>query len=146
MNWKFEAIEKLKEYTARKNALESIPEEIKRLEEDAQRIRAASTDATPVQGGGSTREDMLLSNIVLREELQRRLSDALRWVEIVDGGLAVLTDEDRLVLDRFYIHPMRGNVDRLRGELGFEDERSVYKRKDKALRRFTLSLYGTCEQ
>ena len=146
MNWKFEAIEKWKEYTARKNAITSIPEEIKRLEEDAQRIRAASTDATPVQGGGSTREDMLLSNIVLREELQRRLSDALRCVEIVDGGLAVLTDEDRLVLDRFYIHPMRGNVDRLRGELGLEDERSVYKRKDKALRRFTLSLYGTCDQ
>lgn len=146
MNWKFEAIEKLKAYTARKNAITSIPEEIKRLEEDAQRIRAASTDATPVQGGGSTREDMLLSNIVHREELQRRLSDALRWVDIVDGGLAVLSDEDRLVLDRFYIHPMRGNVDRLRNELGLEDERSVYKRKDKALRRFTVALYGICEQ
>ena len=146
MNWKFEAIEKLKEYTARKNAIMSIPEEIKRLEEDAQRIRAASTDATPVQGGGSTREDMLLSNIVHREELQRRLSDAQRWVDIVDAGLAVLSDEDRLVLDRFYIHPMRGNVERLCNELGLEDERSVYKRKDKALRRFTLSLYGTCDQ
>ena len=146
MNWKFEAIEKLKEYTARKNAITSIPEEIKRLEEDAQRIRAASTDATPVQGGGSAREDMLLSNIVHREELQRRLSDAQRWVKIVDDGLAVLSDEDRLVLDRFYIHPMRGNVDRLCGELGLEDERSVYKRKDKALRRFTVALYGICEQ
>ena len=33
MNWKFEAIEKLKEYAARKNAITSIPEEIKRLEE-----------------------------------------------------------------------------------------------------------------
>ena len=146
MNWKFEAIEKLKEYTARKNAITSIPEEIKRLEEDAQRIRAASTDATPVQGGGSTREDMLLSNIVHREELQRRLSDARQWVDIVDGGIAVLSDEDRLVLDRFYIHPMRGNVERLRDELGLEDERSVYKRKDKALRRFTVALYGICEQ
>ena len=146
MNWKFEAIEKLKEYTARKNAITSIPEEIKRLEEDAQRIRAASADATPVQGGGSAREDMLLSNIVHREELQRRLSDARRWVEIVDGGLAVLTDDDRLVLDRFYIHPMRGNVDRLCNELELEDERSVYKRKDKALRRFTVALYGICEQ
>ena len=146
MNWKFEAIEKLKEYTARRNAITSIPEEIKRLEEEARRIRSAATDATPVKGGGSTREDMLLDNIVHREELQRRLSDARRWVDIVDGGLAVLSDEDRLVLDRFYIHPMRGNAERLRDELGLEDERSVYKRKDKALRRFTLSLYGTCEQ
>ena len=145
MNWKFEAIEKLKEYTARKNAITSIPEEIKRLEEDAQRIRAASTDATPVQGGGSTREDMLLSNIVLREELQRRLSDAKRWVDIVDAGLAVLSDEDRLVLDRFYIHPMRGNLERLCNELGLEEAKSVYRRKDKALRKFTLAIYG-CEE
>ena len=144
MNWKFEAIEKLKEYTARKNALESIPEEIKRLEEDAQRIRAASTDATPVQGGGSAREDMLLTNIVHREELQRRLSDAQRWVDIVDGGLAVLTDDDRLVLDRFYIHPMRGNVDRLCDDLAIE-KAAVYKRKEKALRRFTVALYGATE-
>ena len=30
MNWKFEAIEKLKEYTARKNSITSIPEEIRR--------------------------------------------------------------------------------------------------------------------
>ena len=144
MNWKFEAIEKLKEYTARKNAIMSIPEEIKRLEEDAQRIWAASTDATPVQGGGSAREDMLLSNIVHREELQRRLSDALRWVEIVDGGLAVLNDEDRLVLDRFYIHPMRGNVERLCDDLAIE-KAAVYKRKEKALRRFTVALYGSTE-
>ena len=144
MNWKFEAIEKLKEYTARKNAITSIPEEIKRLEEDAQRIRAASTDATPVQGGGSGREDMLLSNIVHREELQRRLSDARRWVKIVDDGLAVLSEEDRLVLDRFYIHPMRGNVERLCDELAVE-KAAVYKRKEKALRRFTVALYGAAE-
>ena len=144
MNWKFEAIEKLKEYTARKNAITSIPEEIKRLEEDAQRIREPSTDATPVQGAGSDREDMLLSNIVHREELQRRLSDALRWVDIVDAGLAVLSDEDRLVLDRFYIHPMRGNVDRLCDDLAIE-KAAVYKRKEKALRRFTVALYGLPE-
>lgn len=144
MNWKYEAIEKLKEYTARKNAITSIPEEIKRLEEDAQRIRAASTDATPVQGGGSAREDMLLSNIVLREELQRRLSDAQKWIAIVDAGLAVLSDEDRLVLDRFYIQPMRGNVDRLCDDLAIE-KAAVYKRKEKALRRFTVALYGSTE-
>lgn len=39
MNWKFEAIEKLKDYTARKNAIVSIPVEIKRLDEDSHRIR-----------------------------------------------------------------------------------------------------------
>lgn len=141
MNWKFEAIEKLKEYTARKNALVTIPEEIARLQEAAQSIRAAAADAAPVQGGGSTREDILLSNIVHREELQRRLSDAKRWVETVDRGLAVLTADDRLILDRFYIHPMKGNVDRLCEEFCIE-KTAVYKRKDAAIEKFTLALYG----
>lgn len=146
MNWKLEATEKLREYQARKNAVTNIPLEIARLEENARSIRVASADATPVCGGGNAREDMLLSYIVHCEELQQRLSDARRWVEIVDNGLAILSEEDRLVLDRFYIHPIRGNVGRLREELGLEDDRSVYKRKDKALRIFTLAIYGACEQ
>lgn len=141
MNWKFEAIEKLKEYAARKNAITSIPEEIKRLEVDAQRIRAASTDATPVHGGGSTREDMLLSNIVHREELQRRLSDARRWVEIVDGGLAVLTPDERKILDIMYINRCGGGLMRACEEFNLEKS-AVYARRDVALEKFTLALYG----
>ena len=141
MNWKFEAIEKLKEYTARKNAITIIPEEIKRLEEDAQRIRAASTDATPVQGGGSGREDMLLSNIVHREELQRRLSDARRWVDIVDGGLSVLTPDERKILEIMYINRSGGGLFRACEEFNLEKS-AVYARRDAALEKFTLALYG----
>lgn len=141
MNWKFEAIEKLKEYTARKNAITSIPEEIKRLEEDAQRIRAASTDATPVHGGGSTREDMLLSNIVHREELQRRLSDAIRWVDIVDCGLSVLTPDERKILEIMYINRSGGGLFRACEEFNLEKS-AVYARRDAALEKFTLALYG----
>lgn len=144
MNWKFEAIEKLKEYTARKNALQSIPEEISRLEEAACSIRAASADATPVAGGGSTREDMLLSNIVHRQELERQLSDAKRWVKIVESGLAVLSADDQRVLELMYINSARGNVDRLCEELSIEKS-GVYKRRDKALRKLTLALYGITE-
>lgn len=141
MNWKFEAIEKLKEYAARKNAIVSIPEEIKRLEEDAQRIRAASTDATPVQGGGSAREDMLLDNIVHREELQRRLSDARRWVDIVDGGLSVLTPDERKILEIMYINRSGGGLFRACEEFNLEKS-AVYARRDAALEKFTLALYG----
>lgn len=141
MNWKFEAIEKLKEYTARKNAITSIPEEIKRLEEDAQRIRAASTDATPVQGGGSAREDMLLDNIVHREELQRRLTDARRWVDIVDGGLSVLTPDECKILEIMYINRSCGGLFRACEEFNLEKS-AVYARRDAALEKFTLALYG----
>ena len=144
MNWKYEAMEKLKSYNAKKQALRSIPEEIARLESEMQSIRSATSDGTPVSGGGSGREDRYLSNIVHREELSRSLEQAKAWVNLVDAGLAILSQEERLVLDRFYINPARGNVDRLCGEMGIEKSQ-VYARKDSALHHFTISLYGCTE-
>lgn len=144
MNWKFEAIEKLKQYEAKKQSLTSIPEEIARLESAMQSIRSATADGTPVKGGGSGREDAMLSNIVHREELERSLEQAQKWVALVDAGLEILNEEERNILDRFYIHPERGSVDRLCGELGIEQS-SVYRRRDKALHHFTLCLYGCSE-
>ena len=144
MNWKFEAIEKLKQYEAKKQSLRSIPEEIARLESAMKSIRSATADGTPVQGGGSGREDMMLSNIVHREELERALEQAKKWVALVDAGLEILSEEERLILDRFYVHPAKGNVDRLCGELCIEKSQ-VYSKKDAALRHFTISLYGGTE-
>ena len=120
MNWKFEAIDKLKGYEAHKLALENIPREIRRLEISAESIRSAITDGTPVVGGGSTREDVMLSNIVHREELERTLKQTRAWVKLVEDSLAVLDDEERLTLERFYIHRTKGGVDRLCSELGLE--------------------------
>lgn len=144
MNWKREAADKLRNYEAHKQALESIPKEIKRLESVYAGIRSATTDGTPVSGGGSTREDVMLSNIVHRDELKRRLKEARLWVSMVDKALAVLNDEERLVLDRFYIHPAKGNVGDLCERLNVEQS-TAYRRRDNALRRFTIALYGVTD-
>lgn len=144
MDWKKEAIDKLRQYTAKKQSLKSIPEEIKRLESEMANIRSAIGDGTPMQGGGSRREDMLLNNIVRREELERTLDQAKIWVDLVDAGMEILNDTERLVLDRFFVHPERGAADRLAGDLGI-DVKTVYHRRDAAIRRFTISLYGAVE-
>ena len=110
MNWKREAIDKLKNYEAHRQALENIPREIKRLESAYTGLRSASTENAPVSGGGGTREDCVLSNIVLRDELKRRLKEARLWTAQVDKALAVLGEEEKLVLDRFYIQIGRAHV------------------------------------
>lgn len=144
MDWKREAIDKLRKHEARKAATQSIPEEIRLYEEAYNAIRSASTDSTPVHGGGSTREDALLSNIVHRQELESAAKQA-RWaVRIVERGLEAVDPEERLILDRFYINPAKGNVERLCGELGIE-KASVYRRRDAALQHFTIALYGLVE-
>ena len=144
MDWKKEAVNKLMQYTAKKRCVKIIPEEIKRLELEMANIRSATGDGTPMPGGGSRREDMLLNNIVLREELERTLEQAKLWVQEVDGGMEILNQTERQVLDRFFVHPEIGAADRLAGELGL-DVKTVYRRRDSALRRFTISLYGAVE-
>ena len=144
MNWKNEAMDKLKNYEVHRQALESIPQEIKRLESVWTGIRSAVTDSTPVSGGGSTREDVMLSNIVHRDELKQRMKEACLWVSQVDKALSILSDEERLVLDRFYLHPIKGIIDDLCERLNVERS-AIYDRRDKALRRFTIALYGVTE-
>lgn len=140
MDWKIEAREKLWQYEARKKALESIPEEIRRLEAEYRSIRSSAGGDASVHGE-SRREDAMLSNIVRREELARQLESARKWVELVDGALAVLDEERRLILERMYIHRQRGAAQRLMEELGVEKS-VLYKRAEKALRLFTIALYG----
>lgn len=144
MNWKREAIDKLKNYEAHRQALENIPREIKRLESAYTGLRSASTENAPVSGGVGTREDCVLSNIVLRDELKRRLKEARLWTAQVDKALAVLGEEEKLVLDRFYIHRAKGNAGELCERLNVE-QATVYRKRDSALRRFTIALYGVTD-
>lgn len=144
-NWKYKAKDKLRDYTAQLNAMATLPDELRRLESEYISIKAANTDTTPVQGGGTTQEDWALSNIVRRQEVAALLERAQLAVRFVDRAMGQLSDEERIVLDRMYIHRQRGAVSRLREELNLEDERSVYKRADRALKRLTMAMYGATE-
>ena len=141
MNWRGEAVEKLRKYDAMCRSLQNIPLEVKRLEADARAIRGARTDGTPVKGGGSGREDALINNIAHRQELTWALEQAKYGVDITRRGLETLTPEEKLVLQRFYLTPEQGSVKRLCMELGVEQS-SIYRKRDKALRKFALALYG----
>lgn len=50
MEWKYEAIDKLKKYEAKKSSLQSIPREIRTLDMQMQNIRSAAADGTPAPG------------------------------------------------------------------------------------------------
>jgi len=143
--WKFKAKDKLKDYPLQKVALTNLHEEIARLESEACSIKSATSDGTPVKGGGSSREDRLLSNIVMREELKLALDRTTRAVRMVERGLEALTHEERRILDTMYIVQGKGYVERLMNELGLQEESSLYKRANKALLRFTLAMYGVTE-
>ena len=141
MNWKAEAMEKLRRYDAMRLATINIPLEIQRLEIDAQSIRSARTDSTPVSGGGNRREDAMLNNILQRQELNRTLQQAQIWLQATDRALTALSQEEKLILHRLYIYPEKGGVERLCRELELESS-SIYRRRDRALKHFTIAFYG----
>lgn len=141
MNWKSEAIDKLRGYEAHQQALVSIPKELELLRSRMMSIRSAGSDGSPSHGGGNGREDMLITAIVKFEELERQLKQAKQWCELVDGGLNALDAEQRKVLDAMYIKPRRNVVDWLCDDLCCEKS-TVYRKRDDALRRFVQALYG----
>lgn len=145
MNWQKVSIERLRAYEARLNSLTLIPEQIKTLELGFTSIRAATTDATAVRGGeGNKREEALIDNIVMREELANNLKIAEREIAITEKGLAGLTEEQQTILEMFYIDRPRGHVEKLCEELFLEKSR-VYALKEEALKKFTIACYGVAD-
>ena len=144
MKWKDEAIEKLKRYDAMHTAQQNITREIARLKEEAFAIRRADPEATPVRGNGGRYDEQLMNNIVKRQELAWTLKQVKVWITNTDRGLQALSDEERHVLQRLYLYPQKGAIDKLCEELCLEQS-SVYRRRDQALEHFTLAMYGFME-
>lgn len=143
--WKYDVRDKLSDYPRQLNAVETLPDEIRRLESEYTSLHGAIYDDAPVQGGSSPYEDKLLRNIILRGDTERQLQRARLAVEFVESALNTLTHEERHIVDVMYISRQRGATERLRQELGLEDERSVRKRVDKILKKLTIAMYGGTE-
>lgn len=124
MNWKQEAIDKLRRYALMRTSRENLGQEL-------QRLALAKQDPMDAR--------------VLRCELENALQQAELWVSQVERAMGVLLPEERLILNRCYISGERGAVDRLCGDLKAEPS-TVYRKRDKALEAFTLALYGTVDR
>ena len=140
-DWKYNAIQDLREYRPLQESLTNIPQEIAAIDLDMQMVKGVSFDKIPVEGGASRHEDRLISGIDRKQRLSENLNVAKMRVERIERGLRVLSDTEQLILRRFYIQREGRYVERLCEELGYE-ERNIYKIKDSALKKFALSMFG----
>jgi DNA-directed RNA polymerase specialized sigma24 family protein len=139
--WRMDAKNELESHNARKQALVNIPSRIAELESAMAAIRSSTSDGTPVRGGGSGREDMLLNNITARQQLEKSLVRTKEAVARVDRALSVLTEDDRRILELCYIYRERGAIVRLANEFCVE-EKTISNRRNDALRRFQKAMSG----
>lgn len=143
MNWQKEAVNDLKAYEARRMSVDNMKERIRELEQRAVRLGSLSSDV-PVQGGGSKQEDAIINNIAERDRLNQAIDAAQCLIDIIEKGLSVLDDEERKVLEGFYINRPSQHIDKLCDELHCEKSR-IYSIKDRALYKFTIAMYGVID-
>lgn len=143
MNWKQEAMDKLGKYDAMRMASKNLTLELEQTALALQQLTPKRIAGITAKGVDDT-ETAYLRETIRYRELQTARCRVSSWLEGMDCALSTLSPEEKLILHRFYIYPQRGNVDRLCGELNAEQS-SVYRRRDKALYKFTLALYGAQE-
>ena len=143
MNWKEEAKRELRNYSAMQKSIPNIKERIAGIRAQKTAVKS-SGDSTPVQGGGNKFEDRILDLIVEEERLRYTLQAARIRLGLIERGLAVLTETERLVLLEFSDNRPSEAVELLRDRTGYE-RAQIYRIYDHALYRFTLAEYGIPE-
>lgn len=140
MNWKEEATQRLADYKTMRVSLNSMRRELKRLEMEATALRSGTVQ---LGSGSGRREDRQLNNLIRRQELENAFEQAVLWVTTTEQALSCLPPQDKEMLVRIYIEGDWGNATKLAQDLGMERS-TVYRKKDEALRKFTVALYGKC--
>lgn len=143
IDYKKVALDDLRTHPRRVESLQNLRERTVALKAQFEGIKVQNTNATPVQGGACRVEDRLVNNIVERERLKLNYRAVKPMVDIVERGLSALSGEQRTILTQFASAGRhdKGVADRLANELHM-DRSTVYRLRDDALYKFTVSCYG----
>ena len=94
MRWEEEAKDRLRYYGQKKRAVEHLEEEIYRLEQEATALRGGILDGTRSR---SAKNDRVLNNMVMRQELEWTLKDTRRWLRLTESAIDSLDEDLRQV-------------------------------------------------
>lgn len=144
MNWQKEAINDLRCHEKRKAALESLADELRELRARTYGTSSPAADAVPVQGGSSTAEGRWIDVIDELERKKEAWRITKRRVDAVERGLAALDEQQREILEAFFINRVQGGADYLAEKLHLERTR-VYELRESAIRDFTMARYGVVD-
>lgn len=137
------ALEDLRNYRIMLRSVENLAEKIALLDERMKQTRTVRiTDMPPNHGiGERTVDDTWIDCIVEKENIALSLSLERKRIALIDRGLEALTDDERLVLTKFYIDRTPRYMDELCDALHVERTK-IYNIREDALRKFTLMEYG----
>lgn len=131
----------LETYAALITGINNRKDRIMEWESEKKGIKSGRADGMPTRGGSCKRNDRIDELIINIDREKEELRRDERERERIERALAVLTKEQKTMLERFYINKERRAADRLAEELGI-DIRTVYRRREEAKRLFRIAMYG----
>ena len=135
MDWKICAVDDLRRYHLMKVGILNSKDKLKAIEQAVFYAKTSSDGKKPKTN--SEIVDMLVE----KERLKTNITAAERIIELVERGLDALNIEERAILEKFYMTDCPNKIKTLRSQFGYS-QRSMYRVKDRALRKFTLAMYG----
>lgn len=138
MDYVKEAEEYLKSYPELKESLDNIRLELEHIENQLIGVKAISYDGMP--GGSISNADDKLVNILFRKQkAEQALEETQGEVKLIENILDQLSEEDRKVLQAFYIEGLRGEALEKRLQIC---ERQVYNLRHPIIRKFAKLKFG----
>ena len=135
-----------KDLLKRKNQLtvarKSIKQPIEELEREKYSCKTASLNAKPVTSSGTNKyEDRLITVIALLDDCRFRSKVVERELKMIESGFSDLDDYQVQLLEGFFIHNTKGAAESLMSRF-YKERSSLYEDRNKALEKFTRSVYG----
>lgn len=135
MDWKLCAIDDLRRYKQMKIGVLNSKDKLRLISQAAASPRTSLGKKNPINNPS------LINSLVEKEKLSSNIKSVQKLISIIERGLDSLTDEERTILEKFYMSDCPSSIRHLSEEFGYEP-RSLYRKRDRALARFTLAMYG----
>ncbi len=149
MMWKYldkrtAAIAALEDYEAMQFILRNTELEIQKNYEYMYGLRGLRCDGMPKGYNPQSNEDRIVGGIEANDVLRERYQQAKEYMEWFEPAWKQLSEDERMILDTYYGKMNsfgNGTVDQIARNFGIE-RTSAYKRKNRALDRLTVLLFG----
>lgn len=135
----------LKDYEAMKFILAHTKDQISDTREEMERVsRPTPSDMPRGQRSPQRMEERIVNCLDSIDVMKTRYQYALEYMSWFQPAWDMLSKEERNVLEKFYMSAEERQTDNILDlcEQYHIERTSVYKRKDRALARLTLFLYG----
>ncbi len=134
-------VDAIEAYRSMDFIIRNTDEEIKQLRTDMGGASAVNLDGMPHAHNPQASEEALIAKIDEIDIIKERYRQAVEYMEWFKPAWERLSEDDRYVLELFYMGGAPRTAEMVADELGI-DRKTVYVRKHRAETRLCVLLYG----